>query len=365
MKTTSNTATAALDKEMIDVWVTPSLQFPLLLHPFSSLCLFFSPHSSFFPFPPLLFPPPPPPSSFSLLLPPPLPPPPPPCSPPSSSPPPSSPPRVRGALSQSRCGTTISMVFDMTSGPSVLGPLQWTSSLLYWQEPSPTLLVGTQLCSLHTEEWHSSGEGDEDERRRWGAGRKKWWEEVVGGGGDGERGTERVSKRKRSLFSASSLHRADILAILVSTVSLLPLPLTSTSMSAKVTTIHQSCAVLLATLAVGGCHLEQLHTSLAHLHEGWSNNPSRGQLLQWMKHLDLSKFGIVIHSPGAATWLGDFTTLVSLPYPKWELLLKVLLWYYYGVAMVIDSMVMLHQWYSVYWVVDSMVTVHVQFVCVV
>ena len=43
----------------------------------------------------------------------------------------------------------------------------------------------------------------------------------------------------------------------------------------------------------------------------------------------------------------------------------VLLWCCYGVAMVIDSMVVLHQWYSVYWVVDSVVTVHVQFVCVV
>ena len=137
-------------------------------------------------------------------------------------------------------------------------------------------------------------------------------------------------------------------------------------MSAKVTTIHQSCAVLLATLAVGGCQLRQLHVSLAHLHEGWSNNPSRGQLLQWMEHLDLGKFGIVIHSHGAASGLSDFTVLVSLPYPKWELLLKVLLWCYYGVAVVIDNMVVLHQWYSVYWVVDSVVIVDVQFcVCVV
>ena len=147
---------------------------------------------------------------------------------------------------------------------------------------------------------------------------------MVGGGGDGERGTEGVSKEKRSLFTVSSLHRADILAILVSTASLLPL---STGMGAKVTTIHQSCAVLLATLAVGGCQLGQLQASLAHLHEGWSN---RGQLLQWTEHLDLGKFGIVIYSPGAATGLGDFTALVSLPYPKWELLLKVLLWCCYG-----------------------------------
>lgn len=79
--------------------------------------------------------------------------------------PPSSPSRVRGVLSQSRCGTTISMVFNMTSGPSVPDPSQWTSSLLSWQKPSPTLLVGTQLCSLHTEGWHSSGEGGGVEER--------------------------------------------------------------------------------------------------------------------------------------------------------------------------------------------------------
>ena len=80
------------------------------------------------------------------------------------------------------------MVFNMTSGPSVLGLLQWTFSLLSWQEPSPTLLVGTQLCSLRTEEWHSSGEGDEDKRRRWGAGRRRWWEEV--GWGEGDEGSK-------------------------------------------------------------------------------------------------------------------------------------------------------------------------------
>ena len=79
------------------------------------------------------------------------------------------------------------MVFNMTSGPSVLGPLQWTFSLLSWQEPSPILLVGTQLCSLRTEEWHSSGEGDEDKVGN-------WEKEMVEGGGGGERGTEGVSK---------------------------------------------------------------------------------------------------------------------------------------------------------------------------
>ena len=74
MKMVSNAAIAALNKEMIDVWVTPSLQFPLLLHPSSPLCLFsFSPHSSFF----FTFPPSPPPPSSSLLLLPPFPPPPP------------------------------------------------------------------------------------------------------------------------------------------------------------------------------------------------------------------------------------------------------------------------------------------------
>ena len=105
--------------------------------------------------------------------------------------PPSSPSRVRGVLSQSRCGTTISMVFNMTSGPSVLDPSQWTSSLLSWQKPSPTLLVGTQLCSLHTEGWHSSGEGGGVEEREMvremGMGRGRYWEEMVGGGESKER----------------------------------------------------------------------------------------------------------------------------------------------------------------------------------
>lgn len=138
-------------------------------------------------------------------------------------------------------------------------------------------------------------------------------------------GAESVSKERRQLFTVSSLHRADILAILVSTASLLPLPLTFSSMSAKLTTIHQSCAVLLATLAVGGCQLGQLQASLAHLHEGWSNHPSRGRLIQWMEHLDWGKFDLVIPSPVTVTGQGDFMALVSLPYPEWKLLLKVLL----------------------------------------
>ena len=88
------------------------------------------------------------------------------------------------------------------------------------------------------------------------------------------------------------------------------------------TTIHHSCAVLLATLAVGGCQLGQLPDSLACFHEGWS---SRGRLLQWMEHLDWGNFGLVVPSPVTVTGQGDFMALVSLPYPEWKLLLKVLL----------------------------------------
>ena len=121
-------------------------------------------------------------------------------------------------------------------------------------------------------------------------------------------------------------HRADILAILVSSASLLPCispPLTPLTVSAEVTTIHRSCAVLLASLAVVGCRLEQLQASLVQLNEASSDDLNVDQLWQWMEHLSLDHFGLVRHSSTAGTVLSDFTVLVCLPYPKWELLLKV------------------------------------------
>jgi len=92
-----------------------------------------------------------------------------------------------------------------------------------------------------------------------------------------------------------------------------------------VTTIHRSCAVLLASLVVVGCQLQQLQASLVQLSEGFPDDLNVRQLCQWMEHLDLDLFGVMRYSSTSGTVLSDFLVLVSLPYPKWELLLKLLL----------------------------------------
>ena len=200
----------------------------------------------------------------------------------------------------------------MTSGPSAPDLWQQASWPPFWPELSPTLLADTQLYGHHTGEWHSIGRrqgggraGIGEIERGGGGGRKGGgtWKKGVGSVGDSRwgGGGRTIGNETGHCFLP---HRADILAILVSSASLLPCispPLTPVTLTPEVTTIHRSCAVLLASLVVVGCQLQQLQASLVQLSKGFPDDLNVGQLCQWMKHLDLDLFGVMRYSSTSGT----------------------------------------------------------------
>ena len=158
-----------------------------------------------------------------------------------------------------------------------------------------------------------------------------------------------------------SFPRADILGILVSVASFLP-HITITSTTHTVTTITASCSFLLQTLAVVGSPLEQLLASLT-LHSSPPHIPTPSQLQpssppphtptpsqqhhqsssslpphtstsaplpaphhhKWVEYIDLAHFGVLAPADqNGGDLIRIFQQFVSLPYPSWELLIKVI-----------------------------------------
>lgn len=127
--------------------------------------------------------------------------------------------------------------------------------------------------------------------------------------------------------SPLSSYRADILAVLVSAASFLPfLSPTSTETAIicrEVATIHRSCAILLSSLAIVGCDLEQLETSLKHIQLRETPLRLDKTSWKWMEFLDMSHFGLQPHGSDSSNVVGDYLAFISLPQPQWKLLLKV------------------------------------------
>lgn len=119
--------------------------------------------------------------------------------------------------------------------------------------------------------------------------------------------------------------RADVLAVLVAAASFLPSISAPThedsTTSSEVVTIHSSCVLLLSSLALMGCSLKQLQSSLAQCQLLGQPTAVDATTSHWSRCLDLSHFGLAPHDPKDLT--SDFLAFVSLPYPRWELLLKV------------------------------------------
>lgn len=127
------------------------------------------------------------------------------------------------------------------------------------------------------------------------------------------------------------LHRADIMAVLIASASLLPHLSAPAASSVEVSKIHQSCSQLLTSMALVGSPLEQLEQALSTCDGSPTLGGEHTPLEKWMDFVPLSHFNLfpIYQSlpPSGChdddTLLSDFLILVSLPYPQWDLLLKV------------------------------------------
>lgn len=122
------------------------------------------------------------------------------------------------------------------------------------------------------------------------------------------------------------VHRADILAVLVGVEFFLPCITSPSSSPHSLTALTSSCLSLVHTLSVVTSPLSHLHTSLSSTPPLLLTPTHSSSALchSWMEYLDLTHFGILATSnQNTDDLIRNFQNFLSLPYPSWNLLLKV------------------------------------------